>query len=68
MITIPYALQRLEFCGDRLIVAGMITILSAIVSLASFRFRRRVFLELEVLALRHLCLLKTPTSAKILEF
>src|SRR5271170_6197946 len=31
----------------------MLTILSAIVSLVSFRFRRRIFLELEVLALRH---------------
>jgi len=43
----------LEFCADRLIVAGMLTILFAMVSLASFRFRRRVSLELEVLALRH---------------
>ncbi len=34
-------------------VAGMLTILSAMVSLVSFRFRRRVSLELEVLALRH---------------
>jgi len=31
----------------------MLTILSAIVSLVSFRFRRRASLELEVLALRH---------------
>ena len=31
----------------------MLTILSAMVSLASFRFRRRASLELEVLALRH---------------
>jgi putative transposase len=31
----------------------MLTILSAMASLASFRFRRRVSLELEVLALRH---------------
>ncbi len=31
----------------------MLTILSAMVSLVSFRFRRRVSLELEVLALRH---------------
>ena len=36
-----------------LIVAGMLTILSAMVSLVSFRFRRRASLELEVLALRH---------------
>jgi len=43
----------LEFCADRLIVAGMFTILSAMASLVSFRFRRRVSLELEVLALRH---------------
>jgi hypothetical protein len=43
----------LEFCADRFIVAGMLTILSAIVSLVSFRFRCRVSLELEVLALRH---------------
>ena len=31
----------------------MLTILSALVSLVSFRFRRRASLELEVLALRH---------------
>src|SRR5208283_4081855 len=31
----------------------MLTILSAMASLVSFRFRRRVSLELEVLALRH---------------
>ena len=31
----------------------MLTILSAIVSLVSFRFRRRASLEFEVLALRH---------------
>src|SRR5512137_2127295 len=31
----------------------MLTILSAMVSLVSFRFRRRISLELEVLALRH---------------
>jgi hypothetical protein len=43
----------LEFCADRLIVAGILTILSAMVSLVSFRFRRRASLELEVLALRH---------------
>jgi hypothetical protein len=34
-------------------VASMLTILSAMASLVSFRFRRRVSLELEVLALRH---------------
>src|SRR5258708_8456724 len=49
----PCALKTLEFCADRFIVAGMLTILSAIVSLVSFRFRRRASLELEVLALRH---------------
>jgi hypothetical protein len=43
----------LEFCADRFIVAGMLTILSAIFSLVSFRFRHRASLELEVLALRH---------------
>jgi putative transposase len=43
----------LEFCADRLIVADMVTIVSAMVSLVSFRFRRRASLELEVLALRH---------------
>jgi len=42
----------LEFCADRLIVTGMLTILSAMVSLVSFRFRRRASLELELLALR----------------
>ena len=46
-------LKTLEFCADRLIVAGMLTILSATVSLVSFRNRRRASLELEVLALRH---------------
>src|SRR5271167_639792 len=34
-------------------VAGMLTILSAMVSLVSFRFRRRASLEMELLALRH---------------
>ncbi len=43
----------MEFCAARFIVAGMLTILSAMVSLVSFRFRGRVSLELEVLALRH---------------
>src|SRR5271156_2408553 len=52
LLIIPYARQTLEFCTDRLIVADMPTILSAIVSLVSFRFRRRASLELEVLALR----------------
>ena len=45
--------KRWSFFTDRLIVAGMLTIVSAIVSLVSFRFRRRASLELEVLALRH---------------
>jgi hypothetical protein len=53
LLIIPCALKRLEFCTDRFIVAGMFTILSAIVSPVSFRFRRRASLELEVLALRH---------------
>ncbi len=53
LLTIPCALKTLEFCADRFILAGMCTILSAIVSLVSFRFRRRASLELEVLALRH---------------
>ena len=53
LLIVPYALYTLEFCADRLIVAGMLTILSAMVSLVSFRFRRRAYLELEVLALRH---------------
>ena len=34
-------------------VAGMLTILSAMASLISFRFRRRASLELELVALRH---------------
>ena len=34
-------------------VAGMITILSALVSLLSFRVRSRAYLELELIALRH---------------
>ena len=34
-------------------VVGMITILSAFVSLLSFRFRSRAGLELELVALRH---------------
>jgi hypothetical protein len=46
------ALKTLEFCADRFIVAGMLTILSAIVSLIS-RFRRRASLKMELLALRH---------------
>src|ERR1039458_7170131 len=53
LLIIPYALKTLEFCADHSIVAGMLTILSAIVSLVSFRFRRRASLELEGLALRH---------------
>ena len=53
LLIIPCALKTLEFCADHSIVAGMLTILSAIVSLVCFRFRRRASLELEVLALRH---------------
>jgi hypothetical protein len=53
LLIIPCALKTFEFCADGLIVAGMLTILSAIVSLVSFRFRRRASLELEVLTLRH---------------
>jgi hypothetical protein len=34
-------------------VAGMITILSTIVSILGFRLRRRASLELELIALRH---------------
>ena len=53
LLIIPCALKTLEFCADRLIVADRLTILSATVSLVSFRNRRRASLELEVLALRH---------------
>jgi putative transposase len=45
--------NRWSFSTGRLTVAGMLTILSAMASLVSFRFRRRVSPELEVLALRH---------------
>jgi hypothetical protein len=41
-----------KFLRQRRTVAGMITILSAIVSIA-FRLRPRAFLELELIALRH---------------
>ena len=34
-------------------VVGMITVMSAFISLLSFRFRSRVGLELELIALRH---------------
>ena len=37
--------KRWSFFTDRLIVAGMLTIVSAIVSLVSFRFRRRYCLK-----------------------
>ncbi len=50
---IPCALKTLEFWADRLILSGMLTILSAMVTLVSFGFRSRASLELEVLALRH---------------
>ena len=43
--------QRLS--RHRRTVAGMITILSALVSLLSFRVRSRASLELELVALRH---------------
>jgi hypothetical protein len=41
------------FLRDRLRSGGMITILSALVSVLSFRFRSRASLELELVALRH---------------
>src|SRR5260370_12614496 len=41
------------FPNRRLTVIGMIIILSALVSLLSFRFRGRASLELELIALRH---------------
>ena len=53
LLIILCAPKTLEFCAVRFIVAGMLTILSAMVSLVSFRFRRRASLELELLALRH---------------
>ena len=53
LLIIPCALKTLEFLADRLFVASMLTILSAMVTLVSFRFRRRASLELEVLPLRH---------------
>ena len=49
--------ERLRKAGDfsrhRHTVVGMITILSALVSLLSFRVRSRASLELELVALRH---------------
>jgi hypothetical protein len=42
-----------RFSRDRPTVVGMITILSALVSLLSFRVRSRASLELELVALRH---------------
>jgi hypothetical protein len=42
-----------SWLSGRLSVAAMLTILSAMASLVSFRFQGRVSLELEVLALRH---------------
>ena len=44
---------KIGVCADCLIVAGMLTILSAMISLASFRFRRRVSRNRRLLALRH---------------
>jgi putative transposase len=53
MLKTPKCRESLEILASRLTVVGMITILSAIVSVLSFRFRRRASLELELVALRH---------------
>jgi hypothetical protein len=53
LLIMPSERNRWSFSTGRLSVAAMFTILSAMASLVSFRFRRRVSLELEVLALRH---------------
>ena len=45
--------KRLRFSRHRHTVVGMLTILSAVVSLLSFRARSRASLELELVALRH---------------
>src|SRR3984893_2307862 len=42
-----------RFSRHRPTVAGMITILSAVVSILGFRLRRRASLEVELIALRH---------------
>ena len=42
-----------RFLRHRPTVAGMITILSTVVSILGFRLRRRASLELELIALRH---------------
>ena len=42
-----------EYCAFRHTVVSMVTVLSALLSLLSFRFRGRASLELELIALRH---------------
>jgi putative transposase len=47
-------------------VAGMITILSTVVSILGFRLRRRASLELELIALRHqVSVLRRPRPGRI---
>jgi hypothetical protein len=47
----PQGRQRLELsAGRRHTVTGMVTILSAIVSIFAFRFRSRAALELKLIA------------------
>ena len=54
-----------EYNQGRHTVVGMITIISALVSVLSFRFRRRASLELELVALRHqLAVLRRQCSGR----
>ena len=47
-------------------VAGMITILSTVVSILGFRLRRRASLELELIALRHqVCVLRRQRPGRL---
>ena len=52
LLKTPKGRERLEILCDHFTVAGMITILSALVPYG-FRLRRRASLELELIALRH---------------
>jgi len=53
LLKTPKAQQVQRFCRPSHTVIGMLTFLSALGSLLSFRVRSRLTLELELVALRH---------------
>src|SRR6266540_7398056 len=53
MLKTPKRWESLEICAPSPYLVGMITILSAVVSILAFRLRSRASLELELIALRN---------------